>query len=542
MATRFLAYLRGLMRRRAVAAEVDDELRFHVEQEVEANIARGMSPSEARRAALRDLGGLTQTREAVGDVRTIWLDLAWRDIRHAVRALAGAPAFSAVALLILILSIGASTAIYSVIDAVILRGLPVRPERSAHGGRRAQHQGLVADARRTGSRRRTTSTGGRSRTSSRGSRRSTTSSISLKREGQADPEILRAQMVTVGVLLRAARRADDRPCLHHRSTRSTAAPAWRSSATACGSDGLAGRRTCSTRPLPGQLGDFEILGVMPPAFAYPVGATPPTEVWVPYVPSRGRPRARQFRSATTCRSSGGCATASRSRRRRRGWIRSPPASPRRRRDGSPIASPRSSRLRESVTRGVRTWMWLLLGAVTFVMLIACVNLANLMLVRATTRTRELAIRGALGASRWDLSRTLLAESLMLSLVGAAFGVLRRVDRRRTAPLGDAARRPSRGHDCRQPSRPGHDGDRRDRDRPGRSAWRRSGSSPARARPARSISVSARRRRAPARSGCARGSSSPRSRSRSCSSSARACSSRASSACRRSTSASTVATS
>ena len=124
MATRFLAYLRGLMRRRAVAAEVDDELRFHVEQEVEANIARGMSPLEARRAALRDLGGLTQTREAVGDVRTIWLDLAWRDVRHAVRALAGAPAFSAVALLILILSIGAYTAVYSVIDAVILRGLP----------------------------------------------------------------------------------------------------------------------------------------------------------------------------------------------------------------------------------------------------------------------------------------------------------------------------------------------------------------------------------------------------------------------------------
>jgi len=64
------------MRRRAVGTEVDDELRFHVDQEVEANIARGMSPSEARRAALRDLGGMIQTREAVGDVRTIWLDLA----------------------------------------------------------------------------------------------------------------------------------------------------------------------------------------------------------------------------------------------------------------------------------------------------------------------------------------------------------------------------------------------------------------------------------------------------------------------------------
>ena len=78
-------------------------------------------------------------------------------------------------------------------------------------------------------------------------------------------------------------------------------------------------------------------------------------------------------------------------------------------------------LHEFVTRGVRTWMVMLLGAVAFVLLIACVNLANLMLVRATARTRELGIRAALGASRWDLSRVLLLESLILSLAGAALG-------------------------------------------------------------------------------------------------------------------------
>jgi predicted permease len=74
-----------------------------------------------------------------------------------------------------------------------------------------------------------------------------------------------------------------------------------------------------------------------------------------------------------------------------------------------------------VTRGVRTWMLMLLGAVSFVLLIACVNLANLMLVRATARVRELGIRAALGGSRWDLSRVLLLESLILSLTGAALG-------------------------------------------------------------------------------------------------------------------------
>src|SRR5580658_1867499 len=102
MFDRLVAYVRGLMHRDAVEGEAADELQFHVDLETDANIARGLSPAEARRAALRDLGGLTPTLEAVRDVRTVALDGLWQDVRYAGRQLRRAPVFS----LLVILSLG----------------------------------------------------------------------------------------------------------------------------------------------------------------------------------------------------------------------------------------------------------------------------------------------------------------------------------------------------------------------------------------------------------------------------------------------------
>jgi hypothetical protein len=86
MLTRLLAYGKGLLRRKTIDGEVDEELAFHVEMETRANLERGMTSAEARRIALRDFGGVPQTREAVRTVRATFLDGIWQDARFALRA------------------------------------------------------------------------------------------------------------------------------------------------------------------------------------------------------------------------------------------------------------------------------------------------------------------------------------------------------------------------------------------------------------------------------------------------------------------------
>jgi hypothetical protein len=96
-----LTYLRSLLQRRRVAREMDDELRFHVEMEAQSNIERGIPQMEARRLALRDLGGLDQTREAIRDVRTTWIDSVLQDVRYAARSLQRRPSAAAAAVAML---------------------------------------------------------------------------------------------------------------------------------------------------------------------------------------------------------------------------------------------------------------------------------------------------------------------------------------------------------------------------------------------------------------------------------------------------------
>ena len=352
------------------------------------------------------------------------LDRIWRDTRYAVRSLRATPAFTGVALAVLTLSIGATTAIFSVVDAVVLRGLPFdESDRLVAVGELNTRDG---------------STGSLNRVAPQnfldwrdqqdvftGLAAVGYGEITLKGDGNQLAENLRAEQVTAEFfsVLRAA------PLLGQTFTRAdeTAGRApvavishelWRRRFG--GRPDVIGARLQSPRA------SFEIVGVMPRGFAYPVdtyivGTREHVDVWVPRVfSSSDRVRGNDFgyNLHVVGRLRDGVSLEQAQARMDQITAGLAAQTPRWFTDRVAKVEP----LREYVTRGVRTWMVMLLAAVSFVLLIACVNLANLMLVRATTRTRELGIRAALGASRWDLSRILLLESLVLSLTGAALGV------------------------------------------------------------------------------------------------------------------------
>jgi len=405
--------LRSLFRRRAADRELDSELRFHIEKQIAANIASGMTPVEARRQAFIEFGGVEELKEECRDMRKInWLQDFAQDVRFGLRMLRKSPGFTTVAVLTLALGIGATTAVFSVVDRVLFRALPY----PASG--RLVSFGFIAPVEPnefillpdlvdwTNSTRVFAST--------------------TSYDFVQDCDITQAPAARVSCVHVSAEFLPTfgiQPLLGRNFTREEDASAspkvallfyglWKSRFG--GDPGIVGK----TVSLDGQ--PTAILGVLPQNFELPTLAHADfllPEALAPnaFIHSNNRPMLilRAFgRLNPGVSIAQAKAALEPSFENSLKWI--PPGF-----RSQVRLSVRS--LRDRQTADARLASWVLFGAVLAVLLIACANVANLLLARSAVRQSEFAIRAALGAGSSRLFRQALTESAMLSLAGAALG-------------------------------------------------------------------------------------------------------------------------
>jgi predicted permease len=409
-------HCRMLFRRDRAGDELQEELRFHLDRQIAENLASGMNPDEARRAALRVFGNPTALREEARETWSWqWLELLLRDVRLGVRTLTRTPGFSVLAILVMGLGIGANVALFTVVRSVLLKPLPFTAPEQLVRIYEADAKGRFQDNIVAGADFAAWQAQSRSfdQMAIKGWMH-----YDLAGAGGQLPEVALAHTASWNLFpmlgLQAAygrlfTASDDTP-----EANATVVLSW----------GLWKRRYQGDPAILGKTilldaRPYIVIGVLPAWFNYPDARV---ELWTALYHEKSRNvmamhEAHNFDVVGRLKPGVTLAQAD-------AELSAIQAEIRKEHPDGPINDATNMRpILDAETYDIKTGLYTLLAATGCLLLIACLNVANLLVARAATRRREMAIRTALGGSRGRLIRAQVIESLLLSCGGGAVGFL-----------------------------------------------------------------------------------------------------------------------
>lgn len=404
-----------LLRRGVAGRQLQDELQFHLDQQIAENLAAGMNPELARRAALRSFGNPITLRDQTRDTWS-WqgIELLVGDLRFCIRTLARTPGFSVLAILVMGLGIGANVALFTVVHSVLLKPLPFKDQGRLVRLYETDAKGAYQDNVLAGG---TFASWQSQAQSFEGMAIKKGLDYNLSGSSGQFPELAHAQQASWNIFMllgvdaalgRVFLPSDDR-----READATVVLTWGLWKRRYGGDpGLIGKTiSLDARP-------FTVIGVLPAWFNYP---DPKVQLWTPIYHERS-PEVMRLHTAhnldAVARLKPGVtidqATAELNTIQRQVRRQFP--------EGPVMDAANIRPILDGEVFRLKTGLYALFAATGCLLLIACLNIANLLVARAATRRRETAVRTALGGSRARLIRGQVIESIVLSVMGAVIGL------------------------------------------------------------------------------------------------------------------------